>query len=161
MPWAKVKPVYQPEVTELCYRPYEDHPHGCPNFNKKPGCPPKAVPIFQTLDPARSIWAVWNVFDLAGHVERLRAKHPDWSLRQLRCCLYWQRGARRDLALQCLELLAETGEALVIRACPEAQGVNVTETMKQIGIVLEWPPQTVTYQVALMGSLYVPDDWEL
>ncbi|GAG49891.1 unnamed protein product, partial [marine sediment metagenome] len=28
----------------------------------------------------------------------------------------------------------------------------VTMTMAEIGILLEWPPVTVTYQVALVGS---------
>ena len=36
--------------------------------------------------------------------------------------------------------------------CPEAMGVNVTETMKNVGIILEWPPETVTYQIVIAGS---------
>jgi len=34
---------------------------------------------------------------------------------------------------------------------PEAMGVNVTETMKRVGIELEWPPVNVAYQIALAG----------
>lgn len=30
-------------------------------------------------------------------------------------------------------------------------GINVTETMKELGITLEWPPQKWTYQVAIAG----------
>jgi hypothetical protein len=29
--------------------------------------------------------------------------------------------------------------------------VNITETMESVGIVLEWPPENLTYQVALAG----------
>lgn len=35
---------------------------------------------------------------------------------------------------------------------PEACGVDVTATMKLIGIDLEWPPVNVAYQVALVGT---------
>jgi hypothetical protein len=37
----------------------------------------------------------------------------------------------------------------VVFLVPEAHGLNVTATMKSIGIELEWPPKTVTYQIAL------------
>jgi len=33
----------------------------------------------------------------------------------------------------------------------EANGVNVTATMKKIGIELEWPPREYAYQVAVLG----------
>jgi len=36
-------------------------------------------------------------------------------------------------------------------ACPEAMGINITATMAQAGIMLEWPPESVTYQIALAG----------
>ncbi|HUS88307.1 MAG TPA: hypothetical protein VMW91_02880 [Desulfosporosinus sp.] len=35
--------------------------------------------------------------------------------------------------------------------CPEAMGVNVTATMKNLGIELEWPPQNVVHKVAIIG----------
>jgi hypothetical protein len=45
----------------------------------------------------------------------------------------------------------EHPEMLVLDT-PEAAGVNITATMKSIGIDLEWPPKTVTYQVVVAGS---------
>jgi hypothetical protein len=45
------------------------------------------------------------------------------------------------------------GQNYKVTACPEAMGVVVTETMANVGIKLEWPPKTVTYQVALAGKL--------
>ncbi|KUO63623.1 MAG: hypothetical protein APF84_17375 [Gracilibacter sp. BRH_c7a] len=38
-----------------------------------------------------------------------------------------------------------------VEACPEAMGVNITETMACAGVFLEWPPENVTYQIALAG----------
>jgi hypothetical protein len=37
--------------------------------------------------------------------------------------------------------------------CPEAMGVNVTATMKEIGIQLEWPPKRWAHQVAMGAEL--------
>ncbi len=34
---------------------------------------------------------------------------------------------------------------------PEAMGVNITETMKGSGVILEWPPRILVYKVALAG----------
>lgn len=35
---------------------------------------------------------------------------------------------------------------------PEAHGVNLTETMRSAGIVLEWPPDRLAYQIVLAGT---------
>ncbi len=153
MPWQQVEPVIDPRVRELCTRPYPGHPRGCPNHGKRATCPPQAKGIDQVLDLAGPVWAVWNCFDLAAHVARLRAKHPDWSWRQLTCCLYWQGGARKCLATEVRAFkTGSTMQDLVAVNCPEACGVNVTATMALAGVALEWPPRTITYQVALVGA---------
>jgi hypothetical protein len=35
--------------------------------------------------------------------------------------------------------------------CPEAMGVNVTATMKNLGVELEWPPKNIVRKVAIIG----------
>ena len=82
----------------------------------------------------------------------MRAKHPDWSKRQLECLLYWQGTARKKQKEQ-IEIFKKwiNDEEYIITTVPEAMGVNVTETMKRIGIELEWPPINVAYQIALAG----------
>jgi len=82
----------------------------------------------------------------------MRTKHPEWSERQLACCLYWQGTARKQLAERIKEFLKGQDEHLVVLRCPEATGVNVTATMKTLGIELERPPVIMAYQVALAGS---------
>jgi hypothetical protein len=84
----------------------------------------------------------------------MRRKHPEWSWRQLSCCLYWQGGARKRLREEVEKLLRRLGapdERVVVVRCPEACGVNVTETMRRAGVDLEWPPVIIAYQVALVG----------
>jgi hypothetical protein len=107
--------------------------------------------LLDKLDLVKPIYTVWNVFDLAGHVERMRARHPDWSARQLVCCLYWQGTARKALRGHIQEFVREHPDLTIIE-CPEAQGVNVTATMAKIGVELEWPPVKVAYQVVLAGT---------
>jgi hypothetical protein len=102
------------------------------------------------LDLSAPVYAIWNRFDLAAHVARMRARHPGWTDRQLRCCRYWQPGARRELRGRIREFL-EGHRGWAVVACPEACGVNVTATMESIGIMLEWPPIRFAYQVALAG----------
>jgi len=150
MPHKEVVPVLEPSIRGLCVRPYPGHKKGCPNFGKREYCPPQAPLLPLVFDLHRPVIAVWNRFDLAAHVGRLQVKHPEWSWRQLVCCLYWQGTARRALEGE-IKVALPQGNIGVLR-CPEACGVNVTATMASIGVVLEWPPKTVTYQVALVGQ---------
>ncbi len=152
--WCRVWPVCEPErIRPLCRRPYLQHPKGCPNFGQRDICPPQAPLLGDVLDLDSSVWAVYNVFPLAEHVCRMRLKHPDWSRAQLYCCLYWQGTARKQLRASIeaflLQLPCATPKHIVM--CPEACGCNVTETMKRVGIELEWPPKQIVYQIALAG----------
>jgi predicted metal-binding protein len=154
MPWQQVTPVMlECEPGVLCGKRYRGHARGCPNFGKRQTCPPRATVWTPEFLHAYRWHAIWNVFDFGAHVARMKAKHPAWSQRQLECCLYWQGTARRQLT----EEIRKFHEWKEQQGCgryatsriPEAHGVNVTATMAQIGIELEWPPKAVTYQVAL------------
>ena len=152
MPYKLVKPVIDLSVRQLCKRPYCNHPRGCPNYGKKSTCPPKALPISKVLDLSRPVYAIWNEFDFAGHCNRMKAAHPGWSQRQIECCLYWQPKARKQLRAEIsIFAFSITQYIIQVLTTPEATGVNVTATMKTIGIKLEWPPRNRTYQVALAG----------
>jgi hypothetical protein len=134
--------------------PYPGHPNGCPNFGKRAECPPKAPHIETILDLAKPIDAVWVRFNLAEHAARLRAKHPNWSERQTRCCLYWQPLVRKQLRAAIAEHALAHGlpTDLIALAIPEACGVDLTRTMAQIGIHLEWPPIEWVYKIAIVGT---------
>ncbi len=148
--YAKVEPVVNSEVVALCRRRYHNHPRGCPNWGKKQGCPPKARPIAKVIDLRKPTYCIYNAFDLASHVNRMRERHPAWTHYQLRCCLYWQGTARKHLKEKIKMFLRLFPEYTVLRT-PEACGVDVTATMASAGILLEWPPEHLAYQVALAG----------
>lgn len=172
--YIQVSPIVDYTVRKLCCRPYPRHDRGkrigCPNYNLKEGCPPAAPFFDKVFDLTRPVFAIYNVFDLEKHVKKMKAAHPNWSDAQLKSCLLWQNGARKQLSKNIVIFLMEHPEYTVavagyrgiekdlgdlypkvLPASPEAMGVDVTKTMASVGIYLEWPPDKVTYQVALAG----------
>ena len=147
---SEVTPIIDYNVKKLCVKPYHNHKFGCPNWNKREGCPPKAKKFEDIVDMQKPIYCIWNKFDLGRHIEKMRVAHPKWSKYQLRCCLYWQGTARKQLR-KSIERHKRFFSGIVLTV-PEAHGVNVTETMKRLGIELEWPPEKYAYQIALAGS---------
>lgn len=83
-------------------------------------------------------------------MQRMAAKNPSWSDLQLRCVLYWQQTARKQLAVK-IETALTALPGYEATWCPEGMGVNVTATLEQVGIILEWPPQQIARQVAFLG----------
>ena len=157
MPHQIVKPVVDLNVRKLCSESYYNHPKGCPNFGK-PRCPPKCRTIGEIIDLNKLVFAVWNIFDFSQHCAKMRTKHPNWSLRQVECCLYWQPTARKQLKhnITRFKMRHNYSHWIIVGlndklGNPEGSGVNVTATMASIGHNLEWPPETKTYQVALAG----------
>ena len=145
--------VIDKSVRGLCVHPYPNHPKGCPNFGKRITCPPQVGLINEVFDIGRGFWIVWINFDFKSHCNKMKRKHPNWSQRQKECCLYWQGTANKMLrkAVQDVKYYLEGTGNWKITYCPEAMGVNVTVTMKNIGIELEWPPKNIVRKVALFG----------
>lgn len=150
--FVEVIPVIDFDMRKICTQAYPNHPKGCPNYNRKAECPPQLPRIDQMLEfnIKQPIYAIFNRFDFKGHCDRMRAKHPKWSQRQVECCLYWQGTARKVLREKIKNFLGKHPHYSIID-CPEGAGVNLTETMKLSGITLEWPPVNYTYQIVLAG----------
>lgn len=145
---VECKPTIDYSVRNLCVRRYPDHKHGCPNFNRKEGCPPKADYFDKVYDLTQPVYAIINVFDFAAHVTRMKGLHPEWSQRQLECCLYWQPRARKQLFELIVNFLKDH-RGYKVEPCPEAMGVEITKTLAASGMLLEWPPLNIACQVAL------------
>ncbi len=147
----RVIPQVRPAVRSLCRRSYPNHPRGCPNWNKRSTCPPNAPLLREILNLSLPVYCVYNAFDLAGHIAKMRRGHPDWTERQLRCVLYWQGRARKQLRGKVRGFLEDHPDCIAVY-CPEGAGIDVTATMASVGINLEWPPVSAAYQVALVGT---------
>jgi len=134
----------------LCRHPYHNHSRGCPNYGKKVGCPPDQPLIDKIFDFQRKIHLIYTEFDLAAHAKKMRALHLDWSEHQIYCVLYWQPKARQFQRQEEEKAMLKFNLDYICRS-PEAHGVNVTELMEQIGVILEWPPRNITRLVSLGG----------
>lgn len=164
-----VTPVVDLSMRSLCTQPYPGHPKGCPNYGERDTCPPRQKPFDDVYDTDLAIWALWAEFDLGAHIDKMRKAHPCWTHRQLVCCLYWQGTVRKFLRTESAKQIrkfnkddwstvkwidsvdAPFTDRVLLTTCPEAMGVNVTATMKTIGVVLEWPPIETTRMVYLVG----------
>lgn len=149
-----VRPVVDYSMRGLCKTPYHNHKNGCINWanKKRKQRPPHGPKIEDIVDLNKEVYCIYNRFNLGLHVDKMKEKHPEWTYYQLRCVLYWQGKARKELKSHIKNFLRDIDQKdFVLVECPEGCGVNVTETMKQIGIELEWPPQKWAYQVVLIG----------
>jgi hypothetical protein len=56
--YGEVKPIISYDLREVCLMPYHNHPKGCPNWNKKEGCPPQAEKIEDIIDIKKPIYVI-------------------------------------------------------------------------------------------------------
>ena len=145
-----ITPIIDEKIRNLCKRPYPLHENGCPNWNKKKGCPPNSKIINKIIDIKKPVYIIYNKYDFKEHCNKMKNKHPKWSKRQIECCLYWQGTARKQLKKK-IKIFLNIFRDYYIISCPEGSGTNLTETMKQIKIEIEWPPVNYTYQIVLAG----------
>ena len=150
---------YGKKYQNLCRARYHNHPKGCPNFGKRPDCPPCEL-VSDRFDLSKPMYVIYTSYPVGAFAERLRANHPEWSdmPRQWYNCIRWQGTARNWHKKDILEFQQEF-PTLHVDSNPEALGVNVTAIMKQVGIELEWnyhedhDPERLTYRVSIAGTL--------
>jgi len=145
--------VISERVGDWCRLPYDGHRKGCPNYDD-PGhidCPPRAPAVGEFFDLSAPLFLVHSQFNLANHILIMEQKHPEWSLKQCKCVLYWQKTSRKQLKERMLRAcyLLNTHAYSII---PEAMGVNVYATARLSGLKLERIRNlTICRHVALIG----------
>lgn len=164
---VKLKEIVMGNTAEWCKLPYPDHPDGCPNFGKKKGCPPTA-PLATDLitDP---YYLVYLYYDLEAQEKRMKEKHPKWSTRQARCCLYWQRTVMKEVMVEAKFLIKtlssekslfrmaygyDEPQSSIILENPEGAGIDLFKTCEQAGIHLErdYLHQRYVYKMVIVGK---------
>ena len=148
--YKEVIPIIDKKIRGMCKLPYHNHPKGCPNWNKREDCPPIIPKLDDFYDMSKPIFFIWHKFDFDAHLKMMKDRHPDWTDPQLRNVRYWQEIARMHLRAE-VKKFKEQYPEYTISFGPEAMGINVTETMKNIGIQLEWPPMNYVYKIAIAG----------
>jgi len=147
-----VTPVIDYKVRDYCLLPYPDHPKGCPNYGKSDRCPPIIGYFDEIYDLSQPIYAIVGEYDLKSHVDNLRLKHNNWSERQLRCVLYWQKTARKLLREEVNDWLIYNPQFTPTQ-CPEAMGLNVIKTLNTVNVKLQFPPIDIVHLVVICGIL--------
>lgn len=156
---------------DLCKLKYSGHPNGCPNIihnlnilktNKKPklSCPPFAKRLSEKYDLFnQDKYFCYVKFNLKKQKERMKLLHPNWTDKQCRCLLYWQKSVVKILEKKCLSFvlfaknIIESKEKYNYELIPEAMGLNVFETAAYHNIILERNPQNYVYKIAFIGVL--------
>lgn len=161
--------VFNRKIPNLCRRPYQGHPKGCPNHGKKESCPPRRPLINEVFDFRRELYVIYTEFAVGEFAEKLRRKHRDKEIWRKHPAMWynprlWQGRARKMQREEEARFLSEH-EGLIVNGFPEAHGVNVTELMRSVGVELdwrEWPPphvlkgknylENTTYRVSMGGT---------
>lgn len=144
------KMVIEYRVRDWCKLPYDGHKKGCPNYGKRKDCPPNVGLIEDEFDLSKPHYFAIVEFDLGAHMNKMKERHPHWTIKQQRNVLYWQGTVRKKLRLLSEEFIKDKG-GLVISTCPEAMGVNVFKTFPKIGKKMVKSYNGIVYKVALIA----------
>ncbi|MFH1173616.1 MAG: hypothetical protein V1725_00600 [archaeon] len=147
--------VLDKKLQHMCKKPFYGHPHGCPNYGKKKGCPPQPL-LDRMFDFDRQLYVIYTAFPVGKFAERMHKRHADWTDRQCYNPRLWQGTARKQHDADVQQFLKQYVGCAIIKS-PEAHGVNVSGLMQSLGVILDWhwPPkhslENVVYQVSLGG----------
>jgi len=133
-----------------CKLPYPGHKQGCPNYGKKKGCPPFTKKIHDIIETP--FFLSIQSFDLEKHAKKMKEKHPNWTDKQCRNLLYWQKSVIKRLKDESYQFARTQGDNFVVLEVPEANGVQVFETCKKVGILLDKNPGKIVYKVMIIGK---------
>ncbi|MFB6215773.1 MAG: hypothetical protein ABEJ72_02225 [Candidatus Aenigmatarchaeota archaeon] len=139
------------DAKKWCNLPYPDHEDGCPNYGEKEVCPPNAPDIEEFIDMDREKWFVVGKFDIGKFEERMGERHPDWSSKKKRCNLYWQKSVKKKIRNVVEEFKASKDGEFVSTELPEALGVQVFATARNMGIPIKKDPDKYIYKISLVG----------
>jgi hypothetical protein len=158
---------------ELCKLSYPGHKKGCPNivknldrkipyYKKCKNCPPYAKRLSEKYYLFfNNTYLIYVKFNLKKQVEKMKSLYPNWSYKQCKCLLYWQKPVVKILKQKVEwfieEIKMEDDKEIDYKydyeLIPEAMGLNVFKTMKYYDIILERNPQNCVYKVAFVGVL--------
>lgn len=133
-----------------CQLSYQNHPKGCPNYAKRKTCPPFSKPLNDLVESP--FYLVIQNFDIEAQAKRMKERHPNWTEKQSRNCLYWQRGLMKKLRKEAEEFVDRQDNDLMLLEIPEANGVDLFNTCKNLGIILERRPRKTIRKMMVIGK---------
>lgn len=139
------------DAKNWCNLPYPDHKNGCPNYGEKDVCPPNAPDIEDFIDTDKQKWFVTGKFDIGEFEERMGERHPNWTKKKKRCNLYWQKSVKKKIRERVEEFKGSKEGQFVSTELPEALGVQVFATARNLGIPLKKDPEKYIYKISMIG----------
>lgn len=147
--WREVEEktiIHYPEIGDLCYRPYPNHPNGCPNIEK---CNNVNVPDFQTIKEwakFKHYYVSYCIFDRRGYRKQI-GKNDNMR--------WWQKSLKSLLRKEIERIYKINGDVFYVLGCGsgfklsfqksmssmEHACINVFSTMKLNGVKLDLNPR--------------------
>uniref|UniRef100_A0A6M3JQ61 Uncharacterized protein n=1 Tax=viral metagenome TaxID=1070528 RepID=A0A6M3JQ61_9ZZZZ len=118
-----------------CALPYNNHPKGCPNPRCKFATSKKYL-ANEFFDFNTPMFIVWSSFNLERHALQMKKKHPNWTNRQCRNLLYWQKTVDNNV-FKIIRKVIEEHKLKGYRMVGEGFGINVYATCRNAGLKLE------------------------
>lgn len=148
--------IFTPKTKLWCQLPYPNHPHGCPNYNKSPLCPPNSPEFtMDSLYGYKKLILLWVEFNFNQYKQEMGKKHPSFSQKQVECCLYYQNTLKNMLKLEITKyspsLILGCGSGFGSCYSMESVGINVMMTLKKLQIPFEVKPKTKILLCTLLG----------
>ncbi len=140
----------------MCIRPYKNHKYGCPNFGVLPTCPPNIPCMFDQIFDVSDVYAVATKFYLEEFYESRRKKRPDLPEGQIRNSRVWQPITKKENDFGIRDFYLENPDKIdyVSTRLLECMGVDVINTMKEVGVDLRFPPKEIVYRIAFIARVY-------
>jgi len=146
---------------KLCQLPYPGHKNGCPNVGKSKSCPPFVKRIeekYNIID--KPCYFVYVKFNLKKQEERMLKIHSEWTVKQARCNLYWQKSVKKIIKNEIIHFDYKRYN-MSFEMIPEAMGMHVFETAHYHNIPLPRIIKNYVYKVAFMGELKYNEKGEI
>jgi hypothetical protein len=140
----------------MCIRPYKNHKNGCPNFGKLDTCPPNIPCMYDQIFDTSDVYAVVTKFNLEEYFNKRRLNRPDLAEGQIRNIRIWQPIAVKENNYAISEFYKENPDKkdYVSTRLLECMGVDVINTMKNVGVIIKFPVTDYAYRVTFVAKVY-------
>jgi len=140
----------------MCVRPYKNHKYGCPNFGKLPTCPPNIPCMYDKVFDISDVYAIVTKFYLEEYFNKRRKNKPDLAEGQIRNIRVWQPMALKENDYAIADFYRENPDKYdyISSRLLECMGVDVVNTMKEVGIEIKFPVEDYAYRIAFAAKVY-------
>ena len=140
----------------MCIKPYRNHKYGCPNFGKLPTCPPNIPCMYDQVFDISDVYAIVTKFNLEEYFNKRRKNRPDLAEGQIRNIRVWQPMALKENDYAIADFYRENPDKrdYISSRLLECMGVDVVNTMKEVGIEIKFPVEDYVYRIAFAAKVY-------